>query len=798
MSRPDGLTRGEAAKRLLEDGPNEIRRARGPSPLRILARQFTGAMTWLLLFAILVSALLGEYLDASAIAVIVVLNAIVGFVQEFRAERAVQALDKLTAPHARVIREARTLDIAAREVVRGDVLVLEAGDLVAADARLVEAHALEVNEASLTGESIPVGKDLTPSGPDTPLAERRDSVFMGTAISRGTALAQVEAVGMATELGRIAVLLERTEIEPTPLQLRLDKVGHMLMGLALTVVALVAILGLVRGVSWTEVLLSSISLAVAAVPEGLAVFVTVALAIGVQRMAARNVLVRRLPAVETLGCATTICTDKTGTLTIGSMVVRRLWGPDDQALLDAAAACCDAELGDDERTGTGDPTEIAILVAAAERGIRRSTIENQRPRVRVEPFDSETKRMIVVRGDGQTYVKGAPEAVFELCTEVEAEAREATRELAAQGLRVLAVASGPDEGGLSLRGLIGLADPPRPSAIAAIADARRAGIRTVMITGDHPVTARAIAEEMGILRPGESAEELVHARATPEDKIRIVREAKARGEVVAMTGDGVNDAPALREAHIGIAMGKTGTEVARQASAMILTDDDFASIIAAIREGRGIFDNIRKTLVYLLSGNIAELALVFGAAMAMLPMPLLPLQILWINLVTDGFPALALTMDPTADDVLDSPPRPAHEPILGRRQWLAIAVVGLIEAGLVLSVYAWALRARDLEHARSMAFSVLVFSEVFRALGARSPTRMLWQLGPLGNPRLLVVILLSITIQIAIHHIPFTQRLFDIGEISVSDCILGVGLGLIPLAFSELYKLWARRSVERG
>ena len=412
--------------------------------------------------------------------------------------------------------------------------------------------------------------------------------------------------------------------------------------------ALVAVLGFLRGLPRMEVLLSSVSLAVAAVPEGLAAVVTIALALGVQRMASRHVLIRTLPSVETLGCATVICTDKTGTLTTGVMVVRELWGGDHSALLFAAAACSDAELAADGRSGTGDPTELAILMAAAQRGIDRKAIESERPRVAVEPFDADTKRMSIRRGDGKLYVKGAVEVVLPVCATGTENAVEANAGMARQGLRVLAVAvgEGPGEANLKLLGLVGIADPPRTEAIAAVALARAAGIKTVMITGDHPVTAEAIGRELGILTPADDPAEVVHARATPEDKLRIVREWKARGDVVAMTGDGVNDAPALREAHIGIAMGQTGTEVTREASDMILTDDNFASIVAAVQEGRGIYDNIQKTLVYLLAGNVGELAVMLGASAVGLPLPLLPLQLLWINLVTDGLPALALVGDP--------------------------------------------------------------------------------------------------------------------------------------------------------
>jgi Ca2+-transporting ATPase len=660
-----GLTEAEARTRLAESGPNEIHRESGPSPWRILAGQFKGAMVWLLIAACAISAALGEVLDASAIGAIVVLNGVMGFVQEYRAERAISALRAMTAPRARVRRDGKAVVVPASAIVPGDALLLEGGDLVAADAKLVEAHALSVNEASLTGESVPVDKSTDAIAADAPLAERTDRVFMGTAITAGSAVAIVSATGMKTELGRIAGLLATATTEPTPLEARLEKVGRTLLVLCLGIVLVVAILGLVRGGAWLEVLMTSVSLAVAAVPEGLAAIVTIALAIGVQRMAARNVLVRKLHAVETLGCATVICTDKTGTLTTGVMTTREVWGADRKRILEAAAANCDAELGTDG-AGTGDTTELAILAAAREEGIEKEAIDARSPRVTEHPFDSIRKRMSVQRSDGVLYVKGAVDLMLPLCISGVAGALDANRDMAERGLRVIAVAigHGAEEEGLELLGLVGLADPPRTEAIEAVRLAREAGVRTVMITGDHPITARAIARELGILRPGDDAEELVHARATPDDKIRIVREWKARGEVVAMTGDGVNDAPALREAHIGIAMGKTGTEVAREASSMILADDDYASIVAAIREGRGIFDNIRKTLVYLLAGNFGELVVMLGASLLGLPLPLTALQILWINLVTDGLPAIALVMDPPDADVLRRAPRRREEAIL--------------------------------------------------------------------------------------------------------------------------------------
>jgi Ca2+-transporting ATPase len=524
--------------------------------------------------------------------------------------------------------------------------------------------------------------------------------------------------------------------------------------------------------------------------------VTIALAIGVQRMAARQVLVRRLHAVETLGCATIICTDKTGTLTTGVMTVRELWGQDHALLVEAAAACCDAELGDAGTTSVGDPTEVALLVAAAARGIDRAQIEKQQPRTWVAPFDSERKRMSIQRADGVLYVKGAVESVLAICTAGTEGAFAANAQMAAGGLRVLAVAVGTqrEEQQLRLLGLVGIADPPRSEATLAVAMARAAGIKTVMITGDHPETARAIAREMGIVRAEDVSEELVHARATPEDKLRIVRAWKARGAVVAMTGDGVNDAPALREADIGIAMGKTGTEVTREASDIVLADDNFASIVAAIREGRGIFDNIRKTVVYLLAGNAGELTVMLVASLAGLPMPLLPLHLLWINLVTDGLPALALVTDPTNEDVLARPPRKPDEPMLGRAEWTTVLVTGLLQAAVSLGVFIWALETRDLATARTLAFSTLVFGELLRAFAARSATQLFWEVGALTNLRLVGIVLLSIVAQLAIGSIPLTQELFQIGDLSFHDGALSLSLGLVPVSVLELAKLLMRRS----
>jgi P-type Ca2+ transporter type 2C len=787
-----GLHPEEARRRLSVHGANELPRADGPSALSLFVGQFHGAMTWLLAFASIVALALGEGADALAIAVILLLNAAIGFFQESRAMKAVQALRSLTAPRARVLRGTASLLVAAREIVPGDILLLEAGDLVPADARLIEAHALRTAEAALTGESTPVDKDASPAPPGAPLADRHDHVFLGTAVAAGRGVAEVVATGGRTELGRVARLLDEAESGPTPLARQLEGLGRTLMALCLAIVALVFVLGLLRGLPFVLVLLTSVSLAVAAVPEGLPAIVTIALALGVQRMAKRHAIVRRLASVETMGCATVVCTDKTGTLTTGRMELRELRGPDEHALLFAAAACSDAEWNPEG--GVGDPTELALLQAAAARGILRPDIERERPRIDEQPFDSRRRRMSVARADGRMYVKGAPEVVLALCPAAAPEAAPAAAEMAARGLRVLAVAigSGREETGLEFLGLAGLADPPRPGVAEAVARARRAGIRTVMVTGDHAATAEAIAREIGILGPDDEVSEAVSARVTAEEKIAIVRSFKSAGEVVAMTGDGVNDAPALREAHIGIAMGRSGTEVAREAADVVLTDDDFSTIVAAIEEGRGLYDNIRKSVVYLLAGNVSELLLVLVATALGLPLPLLPLHLLWTNLVTDGLPALALVMDPPAPGSMARPPRPREEPLIGRRQWRRILSISLLEGSLVLATFAWALGQFGLGRARGYAFFTLVFCELFRAFAARSSRLLHWQVGTFTNLPLIGVIAASVLLQLSLLHLPFARARFDLELMSALDAFRCLALGLVPVSILELAKLLRR------
>ena len=792
-----GLTSAEAATRLAAQGPNALAREAATHPALLFLGQLKSPMILLLAVAALISGALGELAEAIAIIAIVLLNAVVGFLQEFRAEKAVHALRAMTAPRARVLRDGHAAVIPASEVVLGDLLLLEAGDVVAADARLLEAHALTTIEAALTGESATVEKNTTAAAPDAPLAERHDRVFMGTAVATGTGQALVEGTGAKTELGKIATLLANTGEQKTPLQVQLERVGRSLVWLCLGVVALVAVIGVVRGLPWLELLTSSVSLAVAAVPEGLPAIVTIALAVGVQRMASRHVLVRRLPAVEGLGSATVICTDKTGTLTRGVMALRETWG-DARAVVHAAASCCDAELG--PTGGVGDPTELAILEFARGLGIERAQLEQQNPRRRVFPFDSVRKRMAIERADGVLYVKGAVDLLLPRCRTVPPGALEANTSLAQRGLRVLGVAvrrDAPAEGDveqdLELLGLLGLADPPRPEAIDALARARSAGIHTVMMTGDHPATAAAIAREMGLVAEGEPLEGRVYARVTPEQKLEVVRALKAQGEVVAMTGDGTNDAPALKEAHVGIAMGVSGVEVTREAADLVLSDDNFASIIAAVKEGRGISDNIRKTLVYLLGGNVGELLVTLLASLLGLPLPLLALHLLWVNLVTDGLPALALVMDPAADDVLQRPPRAPDAPMLGRPEWLRVVVTGLLITATTLGAYVVELRGDSLEHARTMAFSVLVFTQIFNAMAFRSLERVSFEVGVFSNPRLLGVMAVTVALHVGLVALPFTNALFGLGPFSWTVMGLALGVGLVPATVVELTKLFRRR-----
>jgi P-type Ca2+ transporter type 2C len=869
-----GLRSSEAAARLATFGRNEIRAGKAVSRWAILRAQFSSVVIWILIAAAVISALLGEMLDAVVIAAIVALNAAIGFLQEYRAEQAVAALARLAAPLARVVRDGEARVVAAAEVVPGDLLLLEAGDLVAADARLAEASALRANEAALTGESVSVEKSTGLCPPETVLPDRTNMVFSGTSVVAGSGRALAIATGMETEFGKIAQMLEAAPATRTPLQRKLDQVGRRLLWASLAIVAVVFGLGLMRSVAPFEMFLSAVSLAVAAIPEGLPAVVTIALALGVSRMVARNALVRRLHSVETLGSAQVICTDKTGTLTMGQMTARRVVtaaGPltvsgegyvtegaifdggeernigNDSLLADlltAAAACNDAHLvsRDGAAAVVGDPTEGALLVLAVKGGIDLSAIEREMPRIAALPFSSERKLMTVIRriGDGtRAFVKGAPEVVLQRATHIRcAEGKraltdsdrsatlQATALMAGEALRVIACAdravdsgeingAGADsdqiENGLTLLGLVGLQDPPRGEARDAVRRCRQAGIRTVMITGDHADTARAIARELEILRHGDEVMEgaelaklsdddlaarvrsvAVYARVTAEHKLRIVRAWKSQGAVVAMTGDGVNDAPALKEASIGIAMGLTGTEVTKEAADVVITDDNFASIVAAVEEGRGIYDNIAKTLAYLLSGNTGELIVMLVAALAGRPLPLLPTQLLWINLVTDGLPALALATDPIDPDVLSRPPRPPESQILDREMISLVVLTGCLTATVALVAFVSELRI-GVESARSAAFFVLVVAELLRSFGARSPVRTIWEIGVFSNLRLFAVVVASFALQLLISQVHIFGVIFETEPVSLVQCLWRIGLGAVPLMVLQAVKIARRR-----
>ena len=878
-----GLTEEEARLRLPQQGFNELPEAPPASPLVLFVAQFKNLIVWVLIGAAVVSGLLREWLDAAAILTIILLNACLGFVQEYKAERSLAALRKLSVATARVIREGVVRTIPARELVPGDLLLMEAGDHVPADARLVYATMLRTQEAALTGESTPVDKTAD-ALPDQalPLADRRNMLFLGTDVIAGKGRAVVAATGLRTELGRIASMIEKAGGEATPLQRRLEQLGHSLLYLSLGIVAVVFLLGLLRGEPVVGMFLTAVSLAVAAIPEGLPAIVTVTLALGVTRMVKRHALIRRLPAVETLGSTTVICTDKTGTLTKNEMTVTRLlaggrlfevtgdgYAPTGEIreldrhselsaisyqpsaanpaglreLLTAAVLCNGATLREEQGGWRiiGDPTEGALLVAAAKRHLFKDRVEATHPFLGEVPFDPERKMMTVVRETPQgaaAYVKGAPDLLLQRCTRwVTADGRveplsESTRRrildmnsaFAQDALRVLGLAERtlerqPDayrandiEQDLIFVGLAAMKDPLRPEALAAVKTCREAGIRTVMITGDHQETATAIARELGIMNGfaatsgleldrltdeelSEQVERIsVYARVSAEHKLRIVRAWKARGAIVAMTGDGVNDAPAVKAADIGVAMGLTGTDVTKEASAMVVTDDNFASIAAAVEEGRGIYDNIRKSVHYLLSCNTSEVLVMLLAALFGLPLPLLPAQILWINLVTDGLPALALAVDPADPDLMRRPPRRPDRRFLSKERIIFLFAQGLFMALVTIAAFAFCLYGmdRDLERARTVAFTVLVMIQLFHSFNCRSDRHSLFTIGWLTNKPLLWAAIGSAALQALILLTPWTREMFNIAPFHPEHWALAIGLGLLPLLAMEAWKRASR------
>lgn len=850
-------------------GLNQLTEAPTRSVWWKLLAQFKGLVIWILIVAALLSGALGEWIDAIAILSIVLLNGVIGFFQEQSAERSLEALQKLSTPMAKALRGGELISLPARELVPGDILEIEAGDNIPADARLMRAFNFTVQEAPLTGESVPVDKEAERiMKPDTPLGERRNMVYMGTIVATGKAQAVVVAIGMETELGSIAGMLERQVPGPTPLQRRLEQLGRVLIVICIAIVSLIFALQLWRGGKFVDAFLGAVSLAVAAVPEGLPAVVTISLALGLQRMVKRNALVRSLPSVETLGSVTVICSDKTGTLTRNEMTVQEavtatghyhVTGagyvpsgeflrndgttassedhPDLRCVLEVGARCNNARLipgtaGGENWQVIGDPTEAALIVAARKLGIKD---QSQEILLYELPFDSNRKTMSVAVRDpvGRTKLltKGAPEVVLSKCTSeqrdgvigplTEQRRQEWQRlngEMAQRALRVLAFAyceNPPEmarvepETGMVFAGLVGMIDPPREEARNAVATCQKAGIKPVMITGDHPQTAFAVAQRLGLVQSSDivvSGSELekmsnselaskveqipVYARATAEHKLRIVNAWKSRGQVVAMTGDGVNDAPAVKAADIGIAMGITGTDVTKEASDMVLIDDNFASIVNAVEEGRGIFDNIQKVLLFLLSCNFGEMLLMLISTLLGWPVPLLPIHLLWINLVTDGIPALALSLEPPEPGVMHRPPRDPRDSILSPRVGLEILWQGILVGLTGLAAFGFMMwRHDDVERARAMTFCVMVYAELLRSLAARSPTLTLAQLGWFTNPTLVLAIVVSGMLQLSVVVMPFTQNVFDTVAHDAIEWLGIIVLALVPVTLIELRKL---------
>jgi Ca2+-transporting ATPase len=813
--------------------------------------QFTDFMIIVLIAAAIISGVIGEVVDTIAILVIVCLNGLLGFVQEYRAERAVAALKMMAAPSARVRRGGQVLTIAASQLVPGDIVMVESGNVVPADLRLVEAVQLKVDEAALTGESVPIEKRTTSlREADLPIGDRYNLAYKGTLITYGRGNGIVVGTGMQTELGKIATLLREEDAGKTPLQKRLAVFGKRLALAALAICAIVFIAGVLRGESLILMFLTAISLAVAAIPEALPAVVTISLALGARTMVTKNVLIRRLPSVETLGSATFICSDKTGTLTKNKMRVDQLYaagrvekkiqhlGSEQEPwnLLYRAMALSNDATRNDRGEEIGDPTEVGLYLAALEAGFDKAMLEPMAPRLAEIPFDSDRKCMTTFHKDPCgtiAFTKGAPERVVEQCDTVlnasgltTIQAREiltCADQMAADGLRVLAVASRtwPElpaelspatvERNLTFLGLVGLMDPPREEARAAVAMCKTAGITPVMITGDHPATAQAIAKRLGIVADshptmtGQNMERLsleevekqvkqirVYARVAPEQKIKIVKALQDNGEFVAMTGDGVNDAPALKRADIGVAMGQAGTDVAREAAHMILLDDNFSTIVTAVREGRRIFDNIRKFIKYTMTSNTGEIWTIFLAPFLGLPIPLLPIHILWINLVTDGLPGLALAVEPEEKGIMQRPPRPPSESIFAHGMWQHIIWVGLLMGGVCIFVQAWAYH-RGSAHWQTMVFTVLTLSQMGHVLAVRSETESFFRQGAWSNRPLLGAVLLTFALQMATIYIPALNPIFKTEPLSVDELLFCLVLSTTVFVAVEIEKWLIRR-----
>jgi Ca2+-transporting ATPase len=827
-----GLSPSEARSRLKQTGPNSLHVHERVTYFKILVKQLKSPVILILILATLISFFLEERVEAIAILSVVVINIFVGVIQESKAGAAIAALAKLSAPKAKVLRDSQISVIPSSDVCPGDILVLEAGDYVPADARIISAHQLSVDEAILTGESLPVDKVPLEIPRSVALSERTNMLFAGTAISTGSTKAIVTATGQRTELGKIADLMKSAEPGPTPLQVRLEVVGKKLLYLGLVITLIVSMIGLYHHWSWNDVVMSALSLAIAAIPEGLPTIVTVALVMAVHRMSKRNALVRKMDAVESLGATDIICTDKTGTLTSGKMTVREtylLHDSDHDLFLQCLILCNNASLSSGQ---SGDTTEIALLRYGIDQAKSEPGVRENFPRVFEWSFDSHRKRMsVAVKHDQRLllFSKGAPEYMIPRC-EYSFETTEVLKKVetfSEKGMRVLALAwreLGPKEIGLiadevekklNFIGLVAIADTPRPEAMEAIRKCKASGIRVIMITGDHPKTAAAVASELGLatgddiavitgaeleIMPEESLREKVeavsvYARVSPDHKLKLVSTLKELGHIVAMTGDGVNDAPALKLASIGVAMGKGGTEVARQASAMILTDDNFATIVDAVEEGRAVNGNIKRTLQYLLSHNLAELLFILATTVIGLPTPLLPLNLLWLNLVTDGFPALALAGERVPKEFLSQTTGPSKKSFFDRSFYQELFFVASIITFMASMIYRYAYSKNDLITARSLSFNFLVYVGLMRSFSCRSDIKTYFEMGP--NIYHLVSVLFPICIQLLLQQWETLRTVFEMKQLSLMTNFLLLLLATIPVSLVEISKIWKRHESSR-
>jgi Ca2+-transporting ATPase len=865
-SQLNGLSNEQADQRLLQFGPNELKKEQSTSAVKLFISQFTSLLIVILFIAAILSAFIGEGVEAIAILIIVILAGVLGFLQEYQAEKAIDSLQKMAAPYAAVIRDGKESSIPARCVVPGDIIILRIGDNIPADARLIEVMNLKIDEASLTGESESVEKMITPLPQgDASLGDRLNMVYMGTSVSYGRGKAVVTATGMATEFGKIADLLQTTESRKTPLQIDLDKVGRMLGIFSIILAAVISAFGIFRGYAVAEMFIWGVALAVAVIPEALPAVVTISLALGVRRMVKRRALIRKLSAVETLGATTIICSDKTGTLTQDEMTIRKIYANgklfdvsgsgyvprgiftidgnainpnqdrDLSNLFYAGVLCNDTVLQQNgkEWEVLGDPTEGAIIVAAAKASIHRGELINLYPRVNEIPFSSERKRMTTIHQMNKGFLafsKGAPEVILETCSSIYREGKfeplsdsdrkeiiNIAHRMGEDALRVLGFAEKPfassdtvDESvehDMVFLGFVGMIDPPRPEAKDAINLCEHSGIKPVMITGDHKITAVAVARELGILKNGGvitgaelehiSDEDLeqrvesinVYARIAPEHKMRIVTAFMNRGHVVAMTGDGVNDAPSLKKADIGIAMGITGTDVSKEAADMILTDDNFASIVSAVEEGRSIFENIRKYLIFLLSGNMATVFAMIIALVFTLPLPLSAVQILFINFIMDGLIAIALGVEPPEPGIMRKKPRNVHEGILNSRALWSIGGIGIGIALVTVGTYVWELsNGYSTQHTVTVFFATLILSRLFNGFNCRSMEDSIFKVGLFTNKPLVFSTITASLLTISVIYLPVLQKPFGTIFLSLREVIVVFLASSTVLLMSEIRK----------